>query len=223
MSDVAGYFSTRLQPDPRRTVLWRTLWDAYFRFLIRESDTVVDLGAGYCDFINVVRARARIAVDLWPGSRAHADPGVDVHLGSVTDLSWLPDASVDFAFASNVFEHLTQTELSNVLAQLRRKLSATGKLCLVQPNYRYCSREYFDDYTHVTVFSHISLQDFLVVNGFRILDCKPRFMPLTIKSRLPLHPLLIKAYLAMPFKPLGKQMLVLAEAAPAPAGHATTE
>lgn len=211
MSDVASYFSTRMLADPRRRVLWRTLWDAYFRFLIGEADTVVDLGAGYCDFINAVRARVRIAVDQWPGSRIHAVPGVDVHVGSLTELNWLADASVDFAFASNVFEHMTRPELSKVLAQLRTKLSPTGRLCLVQPNYRYCYKEYFDDYTHVTVFSHISLQDFLIANDFRILECKPRFLPLTLKSRLQVHPLLIKAYLAFPFKPLGKQMLILAE------------
>lgn len=219
MSDAAAYFSSRLPPDPRRSRLWRALWDAHFRFLIREQDTVLDLGAGYCDFINAVRARVRIAVDQWPGFRAHAVTGVDAHVGSVTDLGWLPDASVDFAFASNVFEHITQPELSKLLAQLRTKLSPTGRLCLVQPNYRYCYKEYFDDYTHVTVFSHVSLQDFLVANDFRVLDCRPRFLPLTLKSGLPVHPLLIKAYLASPLKPLGKQMLVLAQPLPVGPGR----
>jgi SAM-dependent methyltransferase len=211
LSDVAGYFSSRLPPDPRRTVLWRALWDAYFRFLIREEDTVLDIGAGYCDFINAVHARIRIAVDQWPGFCAHALSGVEAHVGSLTDLGWLADGSVDFAFASNVFEHITQPELSKLLAQLRTKLSPTGRLCLIQPNYRYCYKEYYDDYTHVTVFSHVSLQDFLVANEFRVLDCKPRFLPLTLKSRVPVHSLLIRAYLASPIKPLGKQMLVLAE------------
>jgi hypothetical protein len=214
VADTAAYFASRLPPDPRREKLWSALWDAYFRFLIRQDDSVLDLGAGYCTFINAVHARARMAIDQWPGFRAYAAAGVDTRVGSVTDLGWLADASVDFAFASNVFEHITKPELSILLAHLRTKLSRRGKLCLIQPNYRYCYREYFDDYTHVTVFSHVSLQDFLVANGFRILECRPRFLPLTVKSRLPVHALLVKAYLASPVKPLGKQMLVLA----APAG-----
>ena len=216
MSDPSNYFAARLPPDPRRETLWRALWDTYFRSLIRKDDVVLDLGAGYCTFINVVRARVRLAVDQWPGFAEYAAPGVEAHVGSVTDLSWLPDASVDFAFASNVFEHIEKQDLTKLLEQLRKKLSPTGRLCLIQPNYRYCHKEYYDDYTHVTVFSHVSLQDFLVANEFRILECKPRFLPLTLKSRLPVHPLLIKAYLASPLKPLGKQMLVLAE--PLPAG-----
>jgi hypothetical protein len=212
VNDVATYFTSRLPPDPRRTVLWRALWTAYFRHVIGRDDTVLDLGAGYCAFINGVETRGRrLAVDRWPGFVEHAAAGVEAHVGSVTDLEWLAEGSVDFAFASNVFEHLSQPDLVRVLDGLRDRLSRRGRLCLIQPNYRYCSTEYFDDYTHVTVFSHVSLCDFLVANGFRIVDCRPRFLPLTVKSRWPVHPALIRAYVASPLKPFGKQMLVLAE------------
>lgn len=211
MTDAGTYFESRLPHDPRRSVLWRTLWQAHFRHYIGANDTVADLGAGYCDFINHVVARTRIAVDQWPGFTAHAGQGVHAHVGPLDDLGWLDDGSVDFAFASNVFEHIPQADLTRVLARLRAKLSPRGRLGLIQPNYRYCSKEYFDDYTHVTVFSHVSLCDFLTANRFRVLDCRPRFLPLTVKSRLPVHPWLIRAYLASPFKPGGKQMFVLAE------------
>ena len=50
----------------------------------------------------------------------------------------------------------------------------------------------------------------LRVCGFDIVDVKPRFLPLTIKSRLPLRESLIRAYLASPIKPMGKQMLIRA-------------
>ena len=39
---------------------------------------------------------------------------------------------------------------------------------------------------------------------------RSRFLPLTVKSRLPVSPLLIRAYLASPVKPMGKQMLLRA-------------
>ena len=79
---------------------------------------------------------------------------------------------------------------------------------LLQPNYRFAYREYFDDYTHVAVYSDRSLCDFLAANGFRVLECRPRFLPLTIKSRLPVSAMLIRLYLLSPWKILGKQMLV---------------
>jgi len=52
--------------------------------------------------------------------------------------------------------------------------------------------------------------DFLNANGFDVIEIWPRFLPLTVKSRLPASPGLIKAYLASPIKPLAKQMLVRA-------------
>jgi hypothetical protein len=117
---------------------------------------------------------------------------------------------VDFAFASNLFEHVPQSNFAQTLDALRGKLSARGTLTILQPNYRYAYREYFDDYTHVAVYSHISLADFLTANGYEVLTIAPRFLPLTVKSRLPVSPLLIRAYLASPIKPMGKQMLITA-------------
>jgi hypothetical protein len=128
----------------------------------------------------------------------------------VDDLSRVEGDSVDFAFASNLFEHVPQNVFAETLAQLRARLRRGGTLNILQPNYRYAYREYFDDYTHISVYSHISLADFLTANGFEVLDVKPRFLPLTIKSRLPVFPLLIAGYLASPVKPMGKQMLLRA-------------
>ena len=204
------YHKSRFTPDPRRDVLWQTLWHAFFRHRVPQNACVLDLGSGYGQFINNVVARRRIAINSWPGFVAHLAPGVEAITGDVTDLSMVEDGAVDFAFASNIFEHLTQPQLASTLFALSKKLAPAGTLTILQPNYRYAFREYFDDYTHAAVWSHVSLADFLVANGFEIVELRPRFLPLTIKSRLPVWPFLIRAYLALPIKPLGKQMLVVA-------------
>jgi SAM-dependent methyltransferase len=204
------YFQTRFSEDPRREVLWRTLVTHFFQPQIAADSCVLELGAGYGNFINNVRAARRIAQDQWPEFAKHLAPGVASHAGPVTDLSFLEDESVDFAFASNLFEHVSQHDFAAVLAQLRRKLKPRGSLTLLQPNYRYAFREYFDDYTHVTPYSHLSICDFLQANSYNVIRCVPRFLPLTLKSRLKVSPLLIRLYLASPIKPLGKQMLVQA-------------
>jgi hypothetical protein len=98
-----------------------------------------------------------------------------------------------------------------VLEALRAKLSPRGTLNILQPNYRYAYREYFDDYTHVSVYSHVSIADFLSANGYDIIDVQPRFLPLTVKSRLPVWSPLIGLYLNSPVKFAGKQMLVRAK------------
>jgi hypothetical protein len=207
---AANYHASRLVPDQRRDVLWESLWRYRFCSMVGASDCVLDLGAGYCNFINTVVARRRIAVDAWDGFPAFLAPGIEHRVGSVSDLDFLDDGAVDFAFASNLFEHLTKDEFSTVLAALRRKLSNSGTLTIVQPNYRYAYREYFDDFDHKSIYSHVSLADYLVANGYEVFQVEPRFMPLSIKGRLPVTPFLIWAWLASPFKPIGKQMLVRA-------------
>ena len=209
MSDDT-YHNTRFQSDPRRRVLWQTLVASVFQKHISPDGVVLELGAGYGDFINSVKARRRIAVDRWAGMKEHLDSGVEGLITSVTELNGVADHSVDYAFASNCFEHLTREELLQCLDQLQRKLKPGARLTLVQPNYRYCYREYFDDYTHVSIHTDRSLCDLLAANGFRVESCQPRFLPLTIKSNAPVRPWLIRLYLASPFKPLGKQMMITA-------------
>lgn len=205
-----AYHESRFTADSRRDVLWKTLWRVYFRHRVPAYACVLDLGSGYGQFINNVVARRRIALDSWPGFANHLVSGVEAITGDVTDLSMIEDGAVDFAFASNLFEHLTQSQLASVLVSLKKKLAPAGTLTILQPNYRYAFREYFDDFTHIAVWSHVALADFLVANGYEIVELHPRFLPLTIKSKLPVWPLLIRAYLALPVKPLGKQMLLVA-------------
>ncbi len=207
---AVDYHGSRLPEDKRRDVLWESLWAYRFRAMVRPTDCVLDLGAGYGNFINAVQARRRIAVDAWAGFPAYLAPGVEHHVGSVAELDFIDDGAVDFAFASNLFEHLTQADFSDVLAALRRTLASDGTLTIVQPNYRYAYREYFDDFDHKSIYSHVSLADFLVANGWEVFHVEPRFMPLSVKGRLPVNRFLIRAWLLSPVKPIGKQMLVRA-------------
>jgi SAM-dependent methyltransferase len=206
----SAYHATRFAFDSRREVLWATLCQSYFQQFVSKDDCVLEIGAGYGHFINNIRAARRIALDNWPGMLKFLKPGIQGVVADATDLSAIGDGTVDFAFSSNVFEHLMQKDLAVVLEQLRRKLTPSGSLAILQPNYRFAYREYFDDYTHVSIYSDRSLCDFLEANGFRVVQCVPRFLPLTIKSRFPVSPFLIRTYLRLPVKPLGKQMLIRA-------------
>ncbi len=208
-----SYHDTRFAHDDRRQVLWRTLCRHYFQRLVAPADAVLELGCGYGDFINHIQCAHKIAVDQWPGAADYLEPDVQANIGSIVDLSAIPARSIDFVFASNVFEHLPQTDFADCLAEVRRVLRPGGTLNILQPNYRLCCSEYFDDYTHVSIYSDRSLCDFLRAQGLRVLECQARFLPLTIKSRLPVSPALIRAYLASPVKPLAKQMFIRAAVA----------
>jgi SAM-dependent methyltransferase len=208
-----GYHRTRFRHSGKRDVVWQVLWERYFSALVRPDSWVLDLGAGYGHFINRVQCARRFAVDHWEGLPGHLESGVEGVVGPVSDLGFLPDASLDLVLASNLFEHLERPELLATLAAVRRKLRPTGSLVALQPNYRFAYREYFDDYTHVAVFSDRSLADLLGAQGFRVVERHPRYLPLSVESRLPVSRALVRLYLASPIKPFGKQMLLRAQPA----------
>jgi hypothetical protein len=98
--------------------------------------------------------------------------------------------------------------------QMKRKVTRKGLGIRGMLVYKQLSislrRVFFDDYTDASVLSHINRTDFLRANGFDVLEIRPRFLPLTLKSRLPVLPWLIRAHLASPIKPLAMQMLIRA-------------
>lgn len=207
------YFATRFSYDPARDVVWQEVSRYLQGREIPETATILELGAGYCHFINNIRGKARHALDLSPDLAKRARDGVVPHVGSCTSLDMFGDGSVDVVFASNLFEHLTREELGRSLREIRRVLSHQGRLIIVQPNFRYCPGEYFDDYTHLQVFTHVSLADRLRVEGFQLRRVVPRFLPFSMKSRLPRSRFLVRLYLRSPVKPFGAQMLIVAEKA----------
>lgn len=209
MSD-ANYHQTRFTFEKKRQVLWKTLVESFFYRFSSADSTVLEIGAGYCDFINNIQAKKKYAFDIWEGIRDYANRDVQAIVGSVQDLDQIPDGSVRLIFASNVFEHIEQSKLAEMLGYLHRKLETEGRLVIVQPNFKYAFREYFDDYTHCSIWTDVSLADFLRAHNWQVEHVAPKFMPLSLKSRLPTCPLLIKLYLLLPYKPLGKQMLLVA-------------
>lgn len=210
-----AYFKTRFGFDPRRDNVWKEVVRWIQANYVPRDARVLDLGAGYCNFINNVVAREKHAVDVFSRFPEYAGSDVTTHVTSATEMPFFAENSFDVAFASNLVEHLTRPDFILVLAELRRVLKRDGTLILMQPNFKYCSTTYFDDYTHIQIFTDASLLDFLEAYGFRVIGNYPKFMPVNMKStlrlNLPMLPLLVRSYLHAPFKPFAGQMLMVSQ------------
>src|SRR3989344_606870 len=106
-----SYFDKRLSRDRRRETVWKEVSRFFSPLYPRPLEVVVEVGAGYCFWINALEAKSRIAVDIAPIVKEYAAEGVRAVVGSATDLSFIGEGSVDAVLASNLFEHLEQKEL----------------------------------------------------------------------------------------------------------------
>ena len=216
-AELDRLYAARFHDDERESKarLWRVICEAFFSRYVPDGACVLDLGAGYCDFINNISARRRIAVDLNPDTARFAAPGVEVHQLPLEHLSEAVEReTVDLAFASNVFEHLRGPDaLLKVLANVRTALRPGGRIMIMQPNVRLVGGAFWDFFDHTLPLSERGMTEALEVAGFRVVECRARFLPYTTKSRLPQWAFLVRLYLR--FRPaqylLGKQMLVVAE------------
>jgi SAM-dependent methyltransferase len=216
-SELDRLYAARFHDDERESKarLWRVICREFFARYVPDNGCVLDLGAGYCDFVNNISARRRIAVDLNPDTKRFAAPGVEVHQLPLERLSEaVDDGTVDLAFASNVFEHLRGPDaLLRVLANVRTALRPGGRIMIMQPNVRIVGGAFWDFFDHTLPLSERGMTEALEVAGFRVAECRARFLPYTTKSRLPQWAFLVRLYLR--FRPaqylLGKQMLVVAE------------
>lgn len=211
MSD--NYYKSRYVWNDDRKVVWKEIVRFLSKYVPKEG-TVLDIGAGYCDFINNVDAKNRIALDYSPDLRKYANNGIEQINSSVTDMSKVTSNTVDVVFASNLFEHLTDADLEITMGEVKRVLKKGGRLILMQPNYRLAYKTYFDDHTHKKVFSDTSLETFLLSFDMEIELKKAKFLPFSLKSRpsiIPVLPWVIRAYINSPWKPFAGQMLFVAK------------
>lgn len=199
---------------PRKLAIWKVLCEDYFSKFVRAQDVVIDVGAGYCEFINNIRCGKRIAVDLNPRVREFAAADVEVRNESCTNLASFADDSADVVFMSNFLEHLPSKQVVfDTLAEARRILRKAGRLIILQPNVKLIPGAYWDFFDHHTPLTENSLVEAVTMLGMRPTHVVTRFLPYTTKSLLPQSPWLVRLYLKVPpaWWLLGKQSLVVAE------------
>jgi SAM-dependent methyltransferase len=208
---MEAYHEAHFTANPRRTLVWQAIADHLAR-LIPPAASVLEIGAGYCDWINNVRAARRVAVDVWSDLPKFAAPGVEPVVMDVAEgLPSLGAGAFDVVLASNLLEHFSPDAAAALVGDVGGVLRPGGRLVIIQPNFRHASRQYFDDYTHRAVFTDVSLPALLRSKGFRIDEVRPRFLPYSMRdARVPITPWLVKAYLLSPIKPMAGQMLVVA-------------
>lgn len=194
-----------------RTQVWRVL-APYFGQWFPAGGTVLDLGAGYCEFINNANAGVRYAMDLNPDIYKRAEQGVTVLQRDCSDHWPLADQELDAVFTSNFLEHLpNKSAVSTVLANAFRCLKPGGRFIAMGPNIKCVPGSYWDFFDHYVELTELSLAEALSNCGYEIERAVARFLPYTMSRGREYPVWALRLYLAMPVVwPLfGKQFLVI--------------
>jgi len=210
---VLSIYADRFDKDvDKRNIMWKILCKDYFQKFIKPTDTVLDLAAGYCEFINHIHCGKKIAVDLNRKTREKAAKGIKVYQALSTKLPNELTGKVDVVFTSNFFEHLdSKNELIDTLKEIHRVLKPGGKIMILQPNIRLVGNQYWDYVDHTLPLTEKSLEEAFHLTNFDLIYQKVRFLPYTANSRIPAMPFLIHLYLKLPFAQflMGKQTFMI--------------
>jgi ubiquinone/menaquinone biosynthesis C-methylase UbiE len=204
------YFNTRFSFNAKRDKVWKYIC-GYLQRFIPENSKVLDIGCGYFNFINNIKAAQKHALDNAQQVVNFASKDVIFHLGSTSEMKDIASDYFNIIFASNILEHLSAEELKAAISQIKRVLKKDGKIIIIQPNFKYSYKVYFDDHTHKQIFTDESLCNLLEENGFVIFRAFPRFLPFSMNSNFPKIGFLIWLYLRSPLRPFAGQMLIIAK------------
>jgi SAM-dependent methyltransferase len=196
-----------------RIELWRVLCRYWFSKYIAADSCTLDLGAGFCEFINNIECRRKIAVEHNGSFLEFADPNVECIVADLEEgLAQVQQGSVDNVVASNVFEHLQNREqLFQCLRAAWRVLRTGGRIIIMQPNYAAVRERFYDFSDHSLPLTEKGMAEAVAATGFAIERVIARFLPYTTKRRYPRWPFLVRLYLLCPPAHwlLGGQMFIV--------------
>ncbi len=203
-------YNKRFNEITKRDELWSILCKHFFQRFIKKTDTVLDIASGYGEFINNIVCENKIALDINPDSKKFLKKDVNFILAKSTNIP-LNKNEVDKVFISNFFEHITREEIVKTIQEIKRVLKKNGSVIILQPNIRFCNRDYWMFFDHITPIDDRALIEIFEVYGFKNTLRIEKFLPFTTKSKLPQSDIFIKIYLKLPFlwKIFGAQSLLI--------------
>jgi SAM-dependent methyltransferase len=196
-----------------RDRVWKILCRDFFQRYVPEDARILDVGAGWGEFINNVVAGQRMAMDMNPAVAERLESGVAFIQQDCCEPWALESESLDVVFSSNFFEHLaSKSALESTVSEACRCLKPGGTIMCLGPNIRYVGDRYWDFWDHHIPISDSSLAELLSLAGFTICEQIPRFLPFSMSTGFQPPPLLVALYLRFPviWRIFGKQFLLVA-------------
>jgi ubiquinone/menaquinone biosynthesis C-methylase UbiE len=154
----------------------------FYAFQMKPDMKMLELGCGRGDFLKNFQKLGLECTGLDRSESAAASlekSGIPLEICDVEKAGGLPirDDSFDIVYNKSFLEHLREPDM--VLREARRVLKPGGLLLSLVPDWEANYKTYFDDFTHRTPFTVVSLRDICLMCDFeRVAVYKFRQLPI---------------------------------------------
>jgi SAM-dependent methyltransferase len=183
--------------------LIKYLFDTYG---LLKGSKILEPGCGRGEFLHAYKKLGMecYGLDLSPCAGEFLQ-GIEVKKGDI-DKDPFPydDNSFDVVYSKSLMEHLNHPD--KYLKEVFRILKPGGKVLCLIPDWEANYKTYFDDFTHVTPFTKVSLNDILLMSDFKDVNViKFRQLPIVWRFQF----LNLLCALISPFIPVRTQIKFL--------------
>ena len=147
------------------------IFDAYNKYLnchkldsITKGSNVLDVGSGDGLFINMLKSKGINAFGV------DGSDGIDFEKEEKLNYE---DNFFDFVIFNAVIEHLQNPNL--ILKEIHRVLKNDGFLITTTLNFKYATKHFYDDPTHLKPYTNVSLKRIMELNNFKVNIVNPLF------------------------------------------------
>ncbi len=162
------------------------------RYKFKEKSNLLELGCGRGDFIN-----------------EFSNLGLDVHAIDLSDLITskfpkikfncvdllkenlpYPDNYFDVIYSKSFIEHFYYPE--KVFEEAYRVLKPNGLIITLTPEWNFIYKSFYEDFTHRTPFTKMSLKDIHLINNFKEIKVESfKQLPVLWENKIYKFPLLL--------------------------------
>lgn len=184
----------------KRDLVWKVLIETHFQKYVNINDTVIDVGAGYCEFINNISCKKKIAIDSSSMIKKYANKNVNIIIKPLHKIPKIYYGKVNIVFMSNFLEHLeTKRDVINTFNTIHLLLKKNGKVLILQPNIDLIKERYWDRIDHNLALNGGSIVEALKITKFRDIVFIRNFLPATMQTKMPINKMLINIYSHIPY------------------------